>query len=212
MVHELKYRETRDVKTDKGLIRTVIHIRFNDECGNGHNTFTVTADVQRKTHVNHWKDCMGGCCHEHILSLCPHFKNLVHLHLSDQNGAPMYAAGNGFHLLWDYSKPMNTRRANAREYLRISGYVLEQLSLVKDKEYFRYMLEEMDVPQGWKEQAEQGIQQLEEMTGLRYDRDTKFERSNFTPLDAVQKDQIRKRIEEGYYTPVTSLTRWTWIR
>ena len=41
----------------------------------------------------------GGCCHEIILEHFPQFADLVALHLSDHDGAPMYAVENGFYHL-----------------------------------------------------------------------------------------------------------------
>ena len=46
----------------------VISIRLNDECKNGHEDFSITADfwkLERPKTDKNW--IMGGCCHEEIL-------------------------------------------------------------------------------------------------------------------------------------------------
>lgn len=41
----------------------------------------------------------GGCCHDDILKLWPDLQPLADIHLSDLDGAPMYAEANGWYWL-----------------------------------------------------------------------------------------------------------------
>lgn len=96
-----------------------IEIRCSDPCNNGHNDFAITATVYDKKGL----DVMGGCCHEEILHAVPNLKPFVDLHLSDENGTPMYAIENGFYHLQgvlgvaDYNHTMTVKGFS--EYLRI---------------------------------------------------------------------------------------------
>lgn len=62
--------------------------------GNSAPYFSITADG-----YENGRESFGGCCHETILQHRPDYADLVALHLSDIDGAPMYALENGFYHL-----------------------------------------------------------------------------------------------------------------
>lgn len=75
----------------------VIEIRCNDECKNGHADFSLTATFYSgKREAEAYFD-MGGCCHKEILKVMPELKIFADLHLSNENGEPMYATANGLY-------------------------------------------------------------------------------------------------------------------
>lgn len=100
------------------------HIR-----GNSAPHFSITADG-----YENGRESFGGCCHDIIAERFPELRDVIALHLSDMDGAPMHASSNGFYWLagivdmgqkyhggsGDYGKsPMECARILA-EHARIS--------------------------------------------------------------------------------------------
>lgn len=64
-----------------------VHCRFDDECGNGHDTFAITASVR----VPKVKDIVaGGCLHDEIAEVFPELKHLIKWHLCSTDGPGHY--------------------------------------------------------------------------------------------------------------------------
>lgn len=64
-------------------------VRFDDECGNGHNTFSITADVR----VPKQRDiAAGGCMHEEIAKAFPELAPFIKWHLCSTDGPLHYVA------------------------------------------------------------------------------------------------------------------------
>lgn len=64
-----------------------VTIRYDDQCGNGHNTFAITGE----TRVNgKWDSC--GCLHELIEKKFPHYRHLIKWHLVSSDGPMHYIA------------------------------------------------------------------------------------------------------------------------
>ena len=64
--------------------RITATVRWDDECGNGHNSFAITGSTTVKG-----REDMGGCIHDEIKKHFPELSHLIQFHLmgSDQ---PMY--------------------------------------------------------------------------------------------------------------------------
>ena len=59
--------------------------------GNSAPYFSITASQYRKESGRRWEDDCGGCCHDLIQEqFLDKFSDLIALHLSDINVAPMY--------------------------------------------------------------------------------------------------------------------------
>ena len=69
-------------------------IRFDDECGNGQNSFAITAKVSRAT--RHDDNGGIGCHHEAIARVFPEFAHLIKWHLCDTRG-PLHGAANAIY-------------------------------------------------------------------------------------------------------------------
>jgi uncharacterized protein Usg len=73
-----------------------VSVRFDDECKNGHQTFSITADVyttaSRRRH-----DCQAcGCLHDDIAAIFPELAPLIKWHLTSTDG-PMHYVANTCH-------------------------------------------------------------------------------------------------------------------
>lgn len=70
-------------------------IRYDDECGNGHNSFSVTGNVYI-FRGNKWCDDCGGCIHDQITQHFPELQKYIKWHLFDSNGPMHYVANTVF--------------------------------------------------------------------------------------------------------------------
>lgn len=86
----LSTRRTKTVDGEKILLE--VAVRFDDQCGNRHNTFAITASGW----YDHFKSRdidFGGCCHELIAKVFPELAPLIKWHLVD-TGSPMHYVAN----------------------------------------------------------------------------------------------------------------------
>lgn len=67
-------------------------LRFDDECGNGRNSFAITGDVWEMNERGRRVDIAGGCLHEDIAKAFPELAPLIRWHLFDQSGPMHYIA------------------------------------------------------------------------------------------------------------------------
>ena len=63
-------------------------IRYDDECGNGHNTFSITGET-RELYNGRWHEGSGGCIHETVAEYFPEYAPFIKWH-SVSSDAPMY--------------------------------------------------------------------------------------------------------------------------
>lgn len=72
-------------------------VRFDDECGNGHNTFSITGEIFRP----HARDIdAGGCLHDEIAKHFPELAPLIKWHLCSTDG-PMHYPANTLYFVSD---------------------------------------------------------------------------------------------------------------
>ncbi len=75
--------------------RMRVEIRYDDECGNGHNTFAITADINP---VDRRKGGgAGGCLHDEIRKHFPELAPFIKWHLCSSDGPMHYIANTVFH-------------------------------------------------------------------------------------------------------------------
>lgn len=72
------------------IIKMIVTVRYDDECGNNHNSFGITANVWFKGDKS---ASMSGCCHDIITKLFPELKHLIKWHLMNSD-APMHYLDN----------------------------------------------------------------------------------------------------------------------
>jgi hypothetical protein len=72
-------------------------VRYDDECGNGHNTFAITADI----YIPGRRDIeAGGCLHDEIAQHFPDLAPYIKWHLCSSDG-PMHYIQNTIFLASD---------------------------------------------------------------------------------------------------------------
>lgn len=72
--------------------RMQVVIRYDDECGNGHNTFSITGEIQ-SNHVT----SIAGCIHEEIAKYFPEYAHLIKWHLVSSDEPWGYLANTLYH-------------------------------------------------------------------------------------------------------------------
>lgn len=75
--------------------RLAVEIRFDDDCGNGHNSFAVTGEIRTP---REW--LAGGCLHDEIAAVFPELAPLIRWHLCSTDG-PMHYIANAVYLAGD---------------------------------------------------------------------------------------------------------------
>ena len=83
-------RRTKTVDGEKVLMH--VEIRYDDELGSGHNTFSITGYGWYGRYKSRDSD-FGGCCHDRIEQVFPELKHLIKWHLTNSDG-PMHYPGN----------------------------------------------------------------------------------------------------------------------
>jgi hypothetical protein len=74
-----------------------VEAQYDDDCGNGHNTFTITATI-RKPKARDIE--AGGCLHDEIAQYFPELQPLIKWHLTSADG-PMHYIANTLYLAGD---------------------------------------------------------------------------------------------------------------
>lgn len=79
-------------RIDGGHGKLVIKIRYDDKCGNGHNSFSITADMYRDE-----LEYSGGCIHDDIREFAPEYAHLIKWHLMSSDEPMHYVANTMYH-------------------------------------------------------------------------------------------------------------------
>ena len=77
--------------------RITARVRFDDECRNGHNSFSVTGQIDEQ-HGSRWMDRSGGCIHEEVAKHFPELAPVIKWHLCDWSGPMHYVANTTYHV------------------------------------------------------------------------------------------------------------------
>lgn len=90
---------TREYRDGAARLRMLVKIRFDDECRNGHNTFSITCDID-EARGGKWCEYGGGAAHEEIAKVFPELAPLIKWHLTSTDG-PMHYAANAVYFAGD---------------------------------------------------------------------------------------------------------------
>jgi len=72
-------------------------VRYDDECGNGHNSFSITGKTERKGGNGRWYEDSIGCVHDKIKEHFPELAPFIKWHLFDSTGPMHYIANTVYH-------------------------------------------------------------------------------------------------------------------
>jgi len=72
-------------------------VRYDDQCGNGHNSFSITAEIMRKNGIGAWRDDAFGCCHDEVAKRFPELAPFIKWHLTSSDGPMHYVANTVYH-------------------------------------------------------------------------------------------------------------------
>lgn len=75
-------------------------VRYDDSCGNGHNTFSITGAQYYKDKRGVWKEYSFGCLHDIIAKHFPELAPYIKWHLTSSDG-PLYYISNTTYLAGD---------------------------------------------------------------------------------------------------------------
>ena len=210
--------KTNDLRfTDNRVARNgeqwTISIRLNDECKNGFQEFAITGACYEAGKSENDNNCIHfGVCGDEISKLFPEYEIFNRLHLCDYCGIPMYCVSNGYyHLLHVYEKYKNgeTLKSTFCKEYRISENQFDKLSNAKSKIHYAILLEENNIFEQWKKEANEAIKKLEELTGNEFVIDsakTKYDKPSATDIE-----NEKERLNNGYYSEESKNKKIQWV-
>lgn len=75
-------------------------VRYDDACGNGHNSFSITGAQYRKAKNHRWVEDSFGCLHDTISKHFPELAPYIKWHLTSSDG-PMHYIANTIYFAGD---------------------------------------------------------------------------------------------------------------
>lgn len=154
------------ISIDNSKFNCLISISLHDECKNGIERFSITADFWiPKENKLPSKWLCSGCTHDKILKAKPNLKIFVDLHLCDLNGYPMYYVGNAFYFL----KKEMSKNDFIKKYEITSEQYDELLNKSMNEDEFGYLLiKKFKNHLIWEKKAKKAIALLEKMTDKKF--------------------------------------------
>lgn len=105
-------------RIDGGHGKLVISIRYDDRCNNGHNTFSITANLYRDD-----REWSCGCLHDDIKEFAPQFAHLIKWHLVSSDGPMHYISNTTYHARDTDSDGLRKGEYSAYKLKVVSGSV-----------------------------------------------------------------------------------------
>lgn len=207
----------------RGNEKTVIKITLDDDCKNGHEDFSLTADIYEKHPRKGWEDVGGGCCHDHILKIKPELAPFAALHLSTFEGVPMHAFSNAWYWFQGAFPEFSVEKYHGgtgsggkppaecarifAEHIRATSEEVQEIASQnpRTQDELQCLIEDMGFTDQWKVEAQAAIKQLEEWTENEFE--SKATRGRYAPLSPEVRAIIAERKASGYYLPENVVKR-----
>lgn len=94
--HQVKEYGWKEYTENGNSMRIKAIVRYDDQCGNGHNSFSITGTTEGKLR-SRWTDYSGGCIHEEIVKHFPELAHLIKWHLCSSDGPMHYISNTTYH-------------------------------------------------------------------------------------------------------------------
>lgn len=138
------------------------YIGLNDDCKNGHLTFSFTGEIKVKKRNGRFCTYISGAIADVIAYFKPELEKFNRLHGFNHLGQPMFIDDIRFHI--------NEGKTNEQiaEMYNISN--LEAIEILRNasdnKDLFHYLVFHLGVAETWEKQAKEAIREIEAKTGL----------------------------------------------
>lgn len=153
-------------------------INLDDECKNGHLTFSFTGEIKVKRRNGRFCNYIGGAIADIIAYFKPELEKFNRLHLFNHLGQPMYIDGIRY-----FINKGKTNKQIAEMYNIPNLEAIETLRNASDnKELFYYLVFRLGIAETWEKQAKEAIREMEAKTGL--------------ALKIENKDKVYKQFDE----------------
>jgi len=77
--------------------RITATVRHDDDCHNGHNSFSITGDIDQIHPNGRITEVSGGCIHQDIIKRFPELEKYIKWHLTSADGPMHYLANTMYH-------------------------------------------------------------------------------------------------------------------
>ena len=197
--NDLRFTENRVARNGE---QWTITIRLNDECNNGHQDFSITGSCYEAGKSKTEKKLIRfGACGDEIAKLFPEYEIFNKLHLCDYKGIPMYCVANGYyHLVHGFERyeEGETLKSKFCKVYRVSQTQFDKLSNAESKVHYAILLEENNIFEQWKKEADEAIKKLEELTGNEFIVDSV--KTQYDKPSAKEIEDEKERLNNGYYS------------
>ncbi len=84
-------------KEGSTTFRIIAKVRYDDQCGNGYNSFAITGSIDKQGKYGEWIDDISGCIHDEITKHFPELQPYIKWHLCGSNSPMHYVANTVYH-------------------------------------------------------------------------------------------------------------------
>lgn len=153
-------------------------VKLNDDCKNGHLTFSFTGEIKVKKGNGKFYTYISGAIADTIAYFKPELEKFNQLHICNHLGQPMYIDN----IRYSINKG-KTNEQIAKIYNIPNLEAIETLRNVSDnKDLFYYLVFRLGIAETWEKQAKEAIREMEAKTGL--------------TLKIENKDKVYKQFDE----------------
>ncbi len=95
IARQVKTYGPKEFKEHGNQYRITVKVRHDDQCRNGHNSFSITGEID-ELRGGHWRDYSGGCIHDEAVKHFPELAPFIKWHLCSADD-PMHIGNTVYH-------------------------------------------------------------------------------------------------------------------